>query len=114
MFLYISGEMWSIGLAGVPYTYWPSPSPPPPFAPPRPPLLHHAIRCVASSFLNKRVIECPCDAPAGTLLAMIVFRVSAPDVERQAWWFAPVGAAVPLVLAVVPGALGYYGLTGAW
>jgi hypothetical protein len=35
-------------------------------------------------------------------------------VERQGWWVASLAVLIPLVLTVVPGVLGDYGVAGAW
>jgi hypothetical protein len=50
----------------------------------------------------------------GALLALIVHRVRASVVERQAWWVATLCVLVPALLAVIPGVLGDYGVAGAW
>ncbi len=56
----------------------------------------------------------PLHVPAGALLALIVHRVKASVVERQGWWVASLAVLIPLVLTVVPGVLGDYGVAGAW
>jgi hypothetical protein len=56
----------------------------------------------------------PLHVPAGALLALIVHRVKASVVERQGWWVASLAVLIPLVLTIVPGVLGDYGVAGAW
>jgi len=53
-------------------------------------------------------------AIAATLYMSVIMRRSGEQVESSFPWMVGVCVGVPLVLTVIPGALGYYGVAGAW
>lgn len=53
-------------------------------------------------------------AIAATLYMSVIMRRTGEDIEGSFRWMALVCIGVPLILTIIPGALGYYGVAGAW
>jgi uncharacterized membrane protein YtjA (UPF0391 family) len=53
-------------------------------------------------------------AIAATLYMSVIMRRSGEQIESSFRWMVVVCIGIPLILTIVPGALGYYGVAGAW